>query len=53
MKGKIKYLQASVLKAMQMLDYISFLYVLAIPFTKKKNWSKPFLQLKTRCFNHL
>lgn len=26
MKAKIKYLQASILEAMQMLDYISFLY---------------------------
>lgn len=38
MKGKIIHLQASILKAMQMLTtFHFFLYVLAIPFTKKKN----------------
>lgn len=43
MKGRTKHLQSSILKAVLMLDYISFLYILAIPSTKKKNWSKQFL----------
>lgn len=47
MKDKIQYIRGFILKAMQILDYIPFFYVIAIPFTEKKNWSKPSLPLKT------